>query len=70
MLPLLWFLLRRQARENSLRLMLYGYVVLLLSFFYFSRFLQPNYLGYMVGILALAITVDEPGQAAPVKGLA
>jgi hypothetical protein len=27
-------------------------------------------LGYMVGILALAITVDEPGQAAPVKGLA
>lgn len=62
-LPLLGFLLRRQAQENTLRTMLYGYVVLLLSFFYFSRFLQPNYLGYMVGVLALAMTIDEPGQA-------
>jgi len=59
-LPLLWFLLRRQAQTNTLGVMLYGYVVLLLPFFYLSRFLQPNYLGYMLGLLALAMTVTEP----------
>lgn len=57
--PLLWFLLRRQARNNTISSMLYGYVVLLLAFFYVSRFLQPNYLGYMLGFLALAMMVDE-----------
>jgi hypothetical protein len=40
-------------------MMLYAYVVLLLAFFYVSRFLQPNYLGYMLGFLALAMTIEE-----------
>lgn len=57
--PLLYFLLRRQARSNTINMMLYGYVVLLLAFFYVSRFLQPNYLGYMLSFLALAIFVNE-----------
>ncbi len=57
--PLLWFLLRQQVRSNTMSMMLYAYVVLLLPFFYVSRFLQPNYLGYMLGFLALAMTVDE-----------
>jgi hypothetical protein len=61
--PLLWFLLRRQARQNTMNTMLYGYVVLLLVFFYLSRFLQPNYLGYMAAVLTLALTVEEtPGS--------
>ena len=58
--PLLWFLLRRQVRHNTMNMMLYGYVVLLLTFFYLSRFLQPNYLGYLTAILTLAFTIDEP----------
>lgn len=57
--PLLWFLLKRQAQENTLNIMLYAYVVLLLAFFYVSRFLQPNYLGYMVGLLGLAFTIQD-----------
>jgi hypothetical protein len=57
--PLLGFLLKRQAQENSLNMMLYAYVVLLLAFFYISRFLQPNYLGYMLGLLALALTLQD-----------
>jgi hypothetical protein len=39
--------------------MLYGSVVLLLAFFYVSRFLQPNYLGYLLGLAVLAIVIEE-----------
>jgi hypothetical protein len=58
-LPLLGFLLWRQARSNTMGTMLYGYVVLLLAFSYVSRFLQPNYLGYMLGFLTLAILIEN-----------
>jgi hypothetical protein len=58
--PLLWFLLRRQVRHNTVNVMLHGYVVLLLTFFYLSRFLQPNYLGYLTAVLTLAFTIDRP----------
>jgi hypothetical protein len=58
-LPLLGFLLWRQARSNTMGTMLYGYVVLLLAFSYVSRFLQPNYLGYMLGFLTLAILIED-----------
>lgn len=57
--PLLWFLLRQQARSNTVQRMLYSYVVLLLVFFYVSRFLQPNYLGYMLSVLALAMMIPN-----------
>ena len=57
--PLLWLLLRRQARHNTAGTMLTGYVILLLAFFYVSRFLQPNYLGYLLGFLTLALLIDE-----------
>ena len=57
--PLLWFLLKRQAQENTLNIMLYAYVVLLFVFFYVSRFLQPNYLGYMAALLGLALTIQD-----------
>lgn len=58
-LPLLVLLLWRQTKNNTLSTMLFAYVVWLLPFFYTSRFLQPNYLGYMLGLLALAATVDD-----------
>lgn len=58
-IPLLFFLLRKQSQTNTVNTMLYAYVVLLFIFFYLSRFLQPNYLGYMLGFLALAMTIDN-----------
>lgn len=61
--PLLLLLLWRQTQNNTLSTMLYAYVLLLLPFFYTSRFLQPNYLGYMLGFLALALTMDEAQPA-------
>ncbi len=57
--PLLILLLWRQALHNTLGTMLYGYVTLLFAFFYSSRFLNENYLGYLAAILTLALVVDE-----------
>ncbi len=57
--PLLALLLWRQTRQNTLGAMLYSYVVLLFAFFYVSRFLNENYLGYLAAILTLAWVADE-----------
>lgn len=57
--PLLGLLLWRQTRQNSPGMMLYSYVVLLFAFFYMSRFLNENYLGYLAACLTLAFTMDE-----------
>lgn len=58
-LPVLLLLLWRQSRQNTLGAMLYGYTVLLFAFFYASRFLNENYIGYLAAFLALALVVDE-----------
>jgi hypothetical protein len=57
--PLLILLLWRQRRHNTMGSMLYGYVALLFTFFYVSRFLNENYLGYLAAFLALALVVDR-----------
>ena len=57
--PLLFLLLWKQVRSNTIGTMLYAYVIFLLAFFYVSRFLQPNYLGYLLGFLALAFLIDD-----------
>lgn len=49
---LLWFLLRQQ-RANTLANACWHYALLLLVFFYTSRFLNENYLGYLLAFLAL-----------------
>jgi len=58
-LPLAAFLAWRQLRRNSLGNALWGYGLLLLVFLYFSRFLNENYLGYILAVLALALWVEE-----------
>ncbi|MEW5960352.1 MAG: hypothetical protein AB1801_21710 [Chloroflexota bacterium] len=60
--PLLLLLLRYQTRSNTMSTALYAYVILLFAFSYVSRFLQPNYLGYMLGVLVLALTIKENGS--------
>ena len=61
-IPLLWFLLRRQARNNTRSAMFYGYAIFLLIFFYLSRFMQPNYLGYLLDCLALAYLIETESE--------
>ncbi len=60
-LPLLWYLLQRQRGRNTIGVMLYSYVVFLLVFFYLSRFMQPNYLGFLAGgmVLAWFLSIEE-----------
>jgi hypothetical protein len=61
-LPLLLFLLWKQARTNTLEVVLYGYSALMLVFFYFSRFLNENYLGFILAFVALAYCAGESDQ--------
>lgn len=57
--PILIALLWRQVRHNTLGAMLYHYVLLLFAFFYVSRFLNENYLGYLLAFFAMAYFSDE-----------
>jgi hypothetical protein len=62
-LPLMLYLLRRQWKHNSLASMLYHYAFLALAFFYTSRFMNENYLGYLLAVIAIAIFVDSSQSA-------
>jgi hypothetical protein len=52
--PLLALGLWRQSRANTLGVLLGGYALLLLGFLYASRFLNENYLGFLVAVVAVA----------------
>ncbi|MGB3905173.1 MAG: glycosyltransferase family 87 protein [Anaerolineae bacterium] len=58
-LPLLAVLLWRQWTRNSISSMLYYYAFLALAFLYTSRFMNENYLGYILAVLALAFFTDQ-----------
>ena len=64
-LPLLLYLLWRQWKHNSVASMLYHYAFLALAFFYTSRFMNENYLGYLLAMLALAICIDSSPPEKP-----
>lgn len=61
--PLLVFLVWRQWKRNTVASMLYHYGFLTLAFFYTSRFMNENYLGYILAVLALAFFAAETGGA-------
>ncbi len=59
--PLLGWFVQRQQRGNTLANACWHYGVLLLAFFYASRFLNENYLGYILALLALGwASREEP----------
>ncbi len=57
-LPLMLTLLWRQARENTAARALWSYAIFLSVFFFVSRFLNENYLGYLLAMLALGALTD------------
>ncbi len=62
-LPLLLWFLRRQQQVNTLGNACWHYGVFLLAFFYGSRFLNENYLGYILAFLLLGIFAGHaPGM--------
>jgi uncharacterized membrane protein len=54
-LPLLLWFLWRQWQHNSLSLACWHYAIFLLAFFYGSRFLNENYLGFILAFLAMGL---------------
>ncbi|MBI5877389.1 MAG: DUF2029 domain-containing protein [Chloroflexi bacterium] len=58
--PLLAVTAWRQWRENTLANIAWHSAVLLFAFAYTSRFLNENYLGFIVGLLALGLCAAEP----------
>ena len=59
--PLLVFLLWRQWRDNRIAAACSGYALFLLVFFFLSRFLNENYLGYILAFLALGVFAQGEG---------
>lgn len=57
-LPLLLALIGRQARENTPGRALWSYGLFLLVFFFVSRFLNENYLGYVLACLVIGALAD------------
>lgn len=53
--PLLAWFLWRQLQENTLANACWHYGLLLFGFFYVSRFLNENYLGYLLAFLAIGM---------------
>jgi hypothetical protein len=68
-LPLLAVLLWRQIRANTPARALWGYGLFLFVFFYVSRFMNENYLGYILALLALgALSETAPTPTAQPAG--
>jgi hypothetical protein len=60
--PLLLWLLWRQVRANTLSNACWHYGLFMLGFFYASRFLNENYLGYILAFLAIGILAALPAD--------
>lgn len=57
--PLMAALMVRQWRGNSLGRALWSYALFLFAFFFVSRFLNENYLGYLAALFALGALIPE-----------
>jgi len=66
-LPVLIWFLRRQQRANTLANACWHYGLFLLVFFYSSRFLNENYLGYILAFLAVGYLAQAEGDGSPVR---
>jgi hypothetical protein len=69
-LPLLVWFLVRQWRHNTLAAACWHYGLFLFAFFYGSRFLNENYLGYILAFLAIGILCRPATYASSSGGAA
>lgn len=69
-IPILIGLLNRQLRENSAANACWHGAILLLAFAYFSRFLNENYLGFILALLTIGYYwYQQPKEGAPASRL-
>lgn len=64
-IPLLIALLKQQVSDNAPARAMWNYGLFLLAFFFVSRFLNENYLGYILAFLALGTLTDLPPEQSP-----
>ncbi len=64
-IPLLIILLVRQLRHNTLGNLCWHGALLLFAFAYFSRFLNENYVGFILALLTLGYFLQEPSIKPP-----
>jgi hypothetical protein len=64
-LPLAVWLLWRQLQDNSLANACWHFALLLFGFLYVSRFLNENYLGFLLAFLALGLLAAGDGRQEP-----
>jgi len=57
-LPLLWWLIKKQAKNNTVSFMLLGYTALLFTFWFFSRFFQSNYIVFLYQLLVITYFIS------------
>jgi hypothetical protein len=65
-LPLLLWFLWRQWRSNTVSMACWHYAIFLFAFFYGSRFLNENYLGFILAFLAVG-WLSETESVPPVN---
>ena len=58
-LPVLYFLLKKQVKNNTTDSMLINYGILTFVLFYFARFFHDNYIGYILSILYLGFFLEQ-----------
>lgn len=58
-LPILYILLKMQKRNNTLGQTIFSFSLLLMTFWFFSRFFNNNYVGFLSMLLLFAFFVNE-----------
>ena len=66
-LPLLYFLLKGQLKNNTISRMLVNYGIFSLTLLYFSRFLHDNYIGYVFSILCLGFFAGKRNDSSAME---
>ncbi len=62
-LPLLFFLMWRQIRSNTVTQMWFSYALLLGGMGYFSHVLNDNHIGFILILFTIAMFCEEPAQS-------
>jgi len=58
-LPLIYFLIKKQKKNNNLSNLIFSYGITLLVFWFFSRFFNDNYISYLSMIFLMAYLIDD-----------
>lgn len=64
-LPMLYVLLEKQKRNNTIPQILFNFSLFLMTYWLFSRFFNDNYIGFLLMVWGLALFLDKPAVLNP-----